>query len=62
MGGHPFKDIGPIDGDKWVCFDEINPKDCTVLSFGINNEWSFEDDMDKSGCMVCINVLNVNIS
>ncbi|XP_071537121.1 uncharacterized protein [Panulirus ornatus] len=43
----------PGDGMKYVCLDErfnIRPGNCVVLSFGVNNEWSFEDDMDKFGC------------
>ena len=43
------------DGDKMVCLDDslnITPGDCVVLSFGINNEWSFDDAMDKFGCLV----------
>ncbi|CAL4187728.1 unnamed protein product, partial [Meganyctiphanes norvegica] len=37
-----------LDGDKWVCFDKgFKSNDCVVYSFGINNEWSFDDDMDK---------------
>ncbi|XP_071537120.1 probable methyltransferase-like protein 24 isoform X1 [Panulirus ornatus] len=45
----------PGDGMKYVCLDErfnIRPGNCVVLSFGVNNEWSFEDDMDKFGCKV----------
>ncbi|XP_071536205.1 probable methyltransferase-like protein 24 [Panulirus ornatus] len=45
----------PEDGKKFVCLDKrfnIVPGNCVVLSFGINNEWSFEDDMDRLGCEV----------
>lgn len=44
-----------IDGQKAVCLDtEVRPtpRDCLVYSFGINNEWSFEDAMDSYGCDV----------
>ncbi|KAL7642977.1 UNVERIFIED_CONTAM: hypothetical protein RMT77_006266 [Armadillidium vulgare] len=43
------------DGSKFVCFDEqfqIIRNDCIVLSFGISNEWSFDDGMYKLGCTV----------
>nr|XP_053637134.1 LOW QUALITY PROTEIN: uncharacterized protein LOC128692136 [Cherax quadricarinatus] len=45
----------PSDGRKFVCLDKrfnIKPGNCTVFSFGINNEWSFEDDIAKFGCKV----------
>ena len=49
-----------IDGDKWICFDEIydiKNGSCITLSFGINNEWSYDDSMDKIyGCKVYIKV------
>ncbi|CAL4085157.1 unnamed protein product, partial [Meganyctiphanes norvegica] len=43
-----------LDGDKWVCFDKgFKPDNCVVYSFGINNEWSFDDAMDqKHHCKV----------
>jgi hypothetical protein len=44
-----------IDGQKAVCIDpEVTPErdDCLVYSFGINNEWSFDEDMEKYGCEV----------
>lgn len=43
------------DGSKMVCLDgylHITPGNCVVLSFGINNEWSFDDAMDRFGCHV----------
>lgn len=43
------------DGQKSVCLDEgLKPaiNDCLVYSFGIDNEWSFDDDMAKLGCNV----------
>lgn len=52
FGGHP---PAPRDGRKFVCMDKrfnINPGNCTVFSFGVNNEWSFEDEMEKFGCKV----------
>ncbi|KAI9563628.1 hypothetical protein GHT06_011092 [Daphnia sinensis] len=43
------------DGQKSVCLDDgLKPavNDCLVYSFGIDNEWSFDDDMAKLGCDV----------
>ncbi|XP_071537011.1 uncharacterized protein [Panulirus ornatus] len=45
----------PWGGLKYVCLDpkfNIRPGNCTVLSFGIDNEWSFDDDFDAFGCKV----------
>jgi hypothetical protein len=44
-----------IDGQKAVCIDpEVTPErgDCLVYSFGISNEWSFDEDMEEYGCEV----------
>lgn len=43
-----------LDGQKAVCFDpELKPMwPCLVYSFGINKEWSFEDQMAKYGCNI----------
>lgn len=42
-----------VDGDKFVCLDNIIKKDsCIVYSFGISNDWTFEDVMDKIGCQI----------
>ncbi|XP_023333077.1 uncharacterized protein LOC111704920 isoform X2 [Eurytemora carolleeae] len=42
-----------VDGDKFVCLDQISDSDvCLIYSFGINNEWSFEDLMDSFNCEV----------
>ena len=47
---------GTFDGQKFVCLDKIysdvvNNK-CLVYSFGIANDWSFEEVMAGIGCMV----------
>ncbi|XP_047489901.1 uncharacterized protein LOC125039696 [Penaeus chinensis] len=45
----------PEDGKKFLCLDErfrLDRNDCVVLSFGVNNEWSFEDDAESLGCKV----------
>ncbi|XP_042884452.1 uncharacterized protein LOC122261034 [Penaeus japonicus] len=50
------KYFGRTDGAKRaICLDEkykISPNNCTVFSFGINNDFSFEDDMADFGCKV----------
>ncbi|XP_042234228.1 methyltransferase-like protein 24 [Homarus americanus] len=54
FGGMKSK-AGPVDGDKAVCLApvyNITPGDCIVYSFGINNEWSFDDAMAQFGCQV----------
>ncbi|XP_066951848.1 uncharacterized protein [Macrobrachium rosenbergii] len=47
--------FGSRDGRKAVCMDMefyLVPQDCHVLSFGINNEWSFDDKFGAMGCKV----------
>jgi len=44
-----------LDGQKAVCFDpevKLVWQRCLVYSFGINQEWSFEDQMAEYGCKV----------
>ena len=39
-----------VDGDKFICMDSIAEKDsCIIYSFGINDDWTFEDLIDKIG-------------
>lgn len=55
FGGYVRLDPSAKDGIKPVCLDpEVapNPKDCLVYSFGIGNDWSFDDDMEYYGCDV----------
>jgi hypothetical protein len=43
------------DGQKLVCLDQfISPvyNNCLVYSFGINNQWTFDEDMAQFGCHV----------
>ncbi|XP_047485377.1 uncharacterized protein LOC125036644 [Penaeus chinensis] len=51
MAGGTAKTAKPyIMNEKWVCLDaryNIVPGKCTVYSFGIDSDWSFDDDMDK---------------
>ena len=42
-----------VDGDKFVCLDDMLEKDdCVVYSFGVAGDWTFEDQMDAIGCSV----------
>ena len=44
-----------IDGQKTVCFDSQlppTPSSCTIYSFGIANEWSFDKMFEAYGCQV----------
>ncbi|XP_076043744.1 uncharacterized protein LOC143026847 [Oratosquilla oratoria] len=46
---------GSLDGNKIICMDPpygLAQVNCTIFSFGINNEWSFDDAMDHKGCKV----------
>ncbi|XP_071522104.1 probable methyltransferase-like protein 24 isoform X2 [Panulirus ornatus] len=43
------------DGLKLACLDcqyNIQPGSCIVLSFGVNNDWGFEDDFAEYNCKV----------
>ncbi|XP_057381535.1 probable methyltransferase-like protein 24 [Daphnia carinata] len=55
FGGKMLKNPSGFDGQKAVCLDtEVAPKagSCIVYSFGINNEWSFDEAMESYGCKV----------
>ncbi|XP_043191555.1 methyltransferase-like protein 24 [Amphibalanus amphitrite] len=40
-----------LDGRKPVCLNLL-PANCSVLSFGVNHDFSFEETMEDLGCMV----------
>ena len=47
--------VAAPDGHKAVCLDQsISPVygNCLVYSFGINNQWTFDDAMAQFGCQV----------
>lgn len=47
--------VSAPDGHKAVCLDSpVSPVygDCLVYSFGINNQWTFDDAMAQFGCQV----------
>jgi len=55
FGGQMLHNPSGIDGQMAVCIDpQVAPKpeECLVYSFGINNDWSFEEQMEKYGCKV----------
>ena len=43
-----------IDGSKCICLDElykdIISKRCIIYSFGLSNDWTFEEIMANFGC------------
>ena len=42
-----------VDGDKFVCMDRMRlDQPCLIYSFGIANDWTFEDFMDFRGCEI----------
>ena len=57
FGGRYINGCGQYpDGHKYVCMDDIlrdiETGNCLVYSFGIADDWSFEDVMDNLGCTV----------
>ena len=55
--GGVWRDSNPhhkqVDGDKFMCFDTIvrAKSPCLIYSFGINDDWTFEDLMDSLGIL-----------
>lgn len=58
--------VPAIDGQKAVCLDRphLAPPlgGCVVYSFGINDEWSFDETMEEYGCQVYAFDPSMNIS
>jgi hypothetical protein len=55
FGGVMMDNPSGLAGQKAVCIDpKVAPKpgDCLVYSFGINDEWSFDEKMSRYGCEV----------
>jgi hypothetical protein len=55
FGGMMMKNPSGLDGQKAVCIDPMvapEPNKCLVYSFGIQNEWSFDEQMELYGCEV----------
>ena len=44
------------DGQKFICMDDVfrdlQVGNCLIYSFGISDDWSFEDIMDRIGCTI----------
>ena len=44
------------DGQKFVCMDDLlkhlENDECLIYSFGVADDWTFEDIMDSFGCTV----------
>jgi len=56
FGGIWISGYGCLDGHKYVCLDnlyeDVMKNECLIYSFGINNEWSFEESMVSMGCKI----------
>ena len=56
FGGSYLSHCHYVDGGKYVCMDElfydIENNECVIFSFGIADDWTFEDMMDNLGCTV----------
>lgn len=55
FGGKIMHNPSGIAGQKSVCLDPQiapQPSKCLVYSFGINNDWSFDEHMEQYGCQV----------
>lgn len=56
FGGVWRKDLKVLDGAKDICLDDlykdIQAEECLVYSFGLAEDWSFEDAMVDLGCKV----------
>ena len=55
FGGKMKKNPSGLDGQKSVCLDPTvapRPPRCLIYSFGINNEWSFDEVMEQYGCKI----------
>ena len=61
-GGKITKFLGKAlsEGVKALCLDDgtrVPMDNCLVYSVGINNEWSFDETMERYGCHVIIPLL-----
>ena len=56
LGGKYLPVCHVMDGQKYVCMDElvedIRNEKCIVYSFGIGEDWSFEEAIAGMGCDV----------
>ena len=58
FGGHYNSFCKNFTGQKFVCLDDfikdISNGECLIYSFGVTNNWSFEDLMDELECKVYV--------
>jgi hypothetical protein len=56
FGGYWLSHCGALDGHKFVCLDkffkDVAKGECLIYSFGIANDWTFEEGMSRLGCAV----------
>ena len=56
FGGHYNSNCKYTDGQKFVCMDDllkdVENNECLIYSFGVANDWTFEDIMDSFGCTI----------
>ena len=56
VGGRYIKGCYVMDGQKYVCMDDlmmdVKNQECVVYSFGISSEYTFEEMMASFGCKV----------
>ena len=53
-----FEPGAGIDGTKRICLDEVykdlTNKMCLIYSFGLSDDWAFEETMSHIGCKVTL--------
>ena len=58
FGGHYNSFCKNFTGQQFVCMDnlikDIVNGECLIYSFGVANNWSFEDSMDELGCKIYV--------
>jgi hypothetical protein len=56
FGGRWLRECGFLDGEKIVCmdgmYDSIMNGTCLIYSFGLADDWDFEESMANLGCTV----------
>ncbi|GAU89551.1 hypothetical protein RvY_02090 [Ramazzottius varieornatus] len=45
-------DFGSLDGSKTICLDAMYFNNCLIYSFGIGDDWSFDDELHDAGCEI----------
>jgi hypothetical protein len=56
FGGQWLDKCGALDGHKFVCLDkfyaDVQSGNCLIYSFGIADDWTFEEAMAELGCTI----------